>query len=63
MDADTLYEPSPSVADAEHWLALGAGALLLIAREAAMANVTPGGVLAEQHRTMAEPGFAKNARR
>jgi uncharacterized membrane protein len=31
MNAQALYEPSPSVADAENWLALGAGALLLIA--------------------------------
>jgi uncharacterized membrane protein len=31
MDAGALYEPSPSVADAENWLALGAGALLLVA--------------------------------
>jgi uncharacterized membrane protein len=31
MNAETLYEPTPSVADAENWLALGTGALLLIA--------------------------------
>jgi uncharacterized membrane protein len=30
MNANALYEPSPSVADAENWLALGTGALLLI---------------------------------
>jgi uncharacterized membrane protein len=30
MDADAVYQPSLSVADAENWLALGAGALLLI---------------------------------
>lgn len=30
MDADALYEPTPSVSDLAHWLALGAGALLLI---------------------------------
>jgi hypothetical protein len=27
-----------------------------------MANVTPAGVLAEQHRKMAEPGSAKKAK-
>jgi len=31
MGAKALYEPSPSVADAENWLAFGTGALLLIA--------------------------------
>ena len=31
--------------------------------QAAMANVAPAGVLAEQHRKMAEPGSAKNAKR
>ena len=30
MDAEALYDPSPSLADAENWLALGAGALLLL---------------------------------
>ena len=30
MNGNALYEPSPSVADAENWLALGTGALLLI---------------------------------
>ena len=30
MNAEALYERSPSVSDAEHWLALGTGALLLI---------------------------------
>jgi hypothetical protein len=30
MSAEARYEPSPSVADAENWLALGTGALLLI---------------------------------
>jgi uncharacterized membrane protein len=30
MYAEASYEPTPSVADAEHWLALGTGALLLI---------------------------------
>src|SRR6187397_1110056 len=30
MDADVLSEPSPTVADAESWLALGTGALLLL---------------------------------
>ena len=30
MYAEASYEPTPSVADAENWLALGAGALLLI---------------------------------
>ena len=30
MNAEAVYEPSPSVADAENWLALGTGALLLI---------------------------------
>jgi len=30
MNANALYEPSPSVADAKNWLALGTGALLLI---------------------------------
>jgi short-subunit dehydrogenase len=29
--------------------------------QSAIANVTPAGVLAEQHRRMAEPGFAKKA--
>jgi len=29
MDAETLYEPSFSLGDAENWLALGTGALLL----------------------------------
>jgi short-subunit dehydrogenase len=31
--------------------------------QTAMANVTPAGVLAEQHRKMAEPGSAKKAKR
>jgi len=31
MNAEALYEPTASVADAENWLALGTGALLLIA--------------------------------
>jgi len=31
MDAETVYQRSPSVADAENWLALGTGALLLFA--------------------------------
>ena len=30
MDADALYDRFPSLADAENWLALGAGALLLL---------------------------------
>ena len=30
--------------------------------QTAMANVTPAGVLAEQHRKMAEPGSAKKAK-
>jgi uncharacterized membrane protein len=30
MHAEALYEPTPSVVDAENWLALGTGALLLI---------------------------------
>ena len=30
MNAEALYERSPSVSDAENWLALGTGALLLI---------------------------------
>jgi uncharacterized protein len=30
--------------------------------QTAMANVTPAGVLAEQHRQMAEPGSAKKAK-
>ena len=30
MDADVLSEPSPTIADAESWLALGTGALLLL---------------------------------
>jgi uncharacterized membrane protein len=30
MHAEALYEPTPSVADAENWMALGTGALLLI---------------------------------
>jgi uncharacterized membrane protein len=30
MNAEALYEPTPSVADAEDWLALGTGAILLI---------------------------------
>jgi uncharacterized membrane protein len=30
MDADALYDGSPSLVDAEHWLALGAGTLLLL---------------------------------
>ena len=29
--------------------------------QSAIANVTPAGVLAEQHRRMAEPGFAEKA--
>ncbi len=31
--------------------------------QTAMASVTPAGVLAEQHRKMAEPGSAKKANR
>jgi uncharacterized membrane protein len=30
MDADALYDRSPSLVDAENWLALGAGAVLLL---------------------------------
>jgi hypothetical protein len=30
MNAEALYEPTPSVSDAENWLALSAGALLLV---------------------------------
>jgi hypothetical protein len=30
MDRETLYNRSPSLLDAENWLALGAGALLLL---------------------------------
>jgi uncharacterized membrane protein len=30
MDAEGLYEPTPSVADAENWLAFGTGAFLLL---------------------------------
>ena len=30
MNPEALYERSPSVSDAEHWLALDYGALLLI---------------------------------
>ena len=30
-----------------------------IKRQSAIADVTPAGVLAEQHRRMAEPGYAK----
>jgi hypothetical protein len=49
MDTRNLYQ-STSLAEAEDWLALGAGVLLLL--------LTPVGVLAEQHRRMAEPGSA-----
>lgn len=31
MNSDTAYQPSPTLSDAESWLALGAGALLLLA--------------------------------
>jgi uncharacterized membrane protein len=31
MDAEALYDSSPTVADAENWLALGAGGFLLLA--------------------------------
>ena len=31
MDAEALYDSSPPVADAENWLALGAGGFLLVA--------------------------------
>ena len=31
MNAEALYDRSPSVSDAENWLALSAGALLLLA--------------------------------
>ena len=30
MDAEALYDRSPSLVDAENWLALGAGAVLLL---------------------------------
>jgi hypothetical protein len=30
MDAQALYDRSPSLADGENWLALGAGAVLLL---------------------------------
>ena len=30
MNAEVLSEPSPTIADAESWLALGTGALLLL---------------------------------
>ena len=69
MGADAVYEPRATVADAENWLALEtdfferADMLDTNKLQTAMANVTPAGVLAEQHRKMAEPGSAKKARR
>ena len=44
MDVEALYDRSPSLGDAEHWLALGAGALLLIV--AASRRSTVGACLA-----------------
>ena len=33
MDAEALYDSSPTVADAENWLALGAGGVTLLVGE------------------------------
>jgi uncharacterized membrane protein len=39
MDAEVLYDRSPSVMDAENWLALGAGAVLLLTGAARRSSV------------------------
>ena len=61
MNAEALYERSPSVSDAENWLALGTGALLLIvgaSRRSAIGRVSRGiigaSAVSGHHRTLAE---------
>jgi hypothetical protein len=56
MDAEAPYEPSSSLVDAENWLALGGGAVLLLV--GASRRSTPGACLAVSAAPLLYRGFA-----